>query len=66
MGKCKDSGLTKQAERDIIGAEGRWITCPCCGFQKMLWVGPDAMARRMPVYCKRCRRFVEVDIAAAR
>lgn len=66
MGKCKDYDLTNGGEMDIIGAEGRWITCPSCGNRKMLWVGLDTTAREMPVYCKRCRRYVKTNIAAAR
>lgn len=66
MGKCKDSGLTNGLEKNIIGAVDRWICCPRCGNDKMLRVGPDTEARNMPVYCKRCRRYVKTNIAAAR
>ncbi len=48
-----------------MGADGeptRWIACPACGSEKLLRVTLDARAYRIPVYCKRCRRFVELNI----
>lgn len=62
--ECKDLGLTNGEKSDSLRADGRWIPCPSCGSERLLRVGPDAMARNMPVYCKRCRRFVQIDIDA--
>lgn len=62
MGKCKDFDLTKPEKSDTIGAVDHWICCPRCGNDRMLRVGPDTTARNMPVYCKRCRQHIKVNI----
>ena len=65
MQECKAMGLTKQDKCGKIGADGeamRQIPCPACGNERFLRVPLDARAYRIPVYCKRCRRFVETNI----
>ena len=62
MQNRKAGGLTKWDKPDIIGAVDRWIRCPRCGCEKLLRVEADTRARNMPVYCKRCRRYVKVNI----
>lgn len=65
MQKRKAVDLTKQDLCGKIGADGetmRQIPCPACGNEKFLRVPLDARAYRIPVYCKRCRRFVETNI----
>ena len=65
MQKRKAVDLTKRDLCGKIGVDGeamRWIPCPACGNERFLRVPLDARAYRIPVYCKRCRRFVETDI----
>ena len=65
MQECKAMGLTKETKCGKIGADGeamRWIPCPACGNERFLQVPLVARAYRIPVYCKRCRRFVETNI----
>ena len=62
VGNRKGEGLTKQGKCGKISADGRWISCPACGFEKFLWVPMEARAYRVPVYCKRCRDYVETNI----
>lgn len=40
----------------------QWLICPACGKKKILRVRPDTVVRNLPVYCKRCRREVIVNI----
>lgn len=65
MKKRKAENLTNQRLCATMGEDKkvtRWISCPACGNEKFLEVPLDARAHRIPVYCKRCRRFVEVNI----
>lgn len=65
MEKCKAVDLTKREKCGTIGVDGeimQWIPCPACGNKRFLRVPLDARAYRIPVYCKRCRRFVETNI----
>ena len=62
LGKCKAGGLTKKEKCGKISADGRWISCPACGNGRLLRVPTDARAYRIPVYCKRCRGLVEINI----
>lgn len=55
-------GLTKREKYGRIKPDGRWISCPACGNARLLMVREDARAYRVPVYCKRCRGFVEINI----
>ena len=61
-GNHKVEGLTKKEKCGKIGADGRWISCPACGNGRLLWVPMEARAYRVPVYCKRCRDYVETNI----
>lgn len=58
----KAGDLTKREKCGKISADGRWISCPACGNGKLLRVPTDARAHKIPVYCKRCRGFVEINI----
>lgn len=60
--KRKAGGLTKYGKCEKIKPDGRWIPCPACGNGRLLRVPVDARAYRIPVYCKRCRGFVEINI----
>lgn len=40
----------------------KWISCPACGNRKLLQVYDTTKGVDIPVYCKRCRRFVRVNI----
>lgn len=62
VGNRKGEGLTKQGKCGKISADGRWISCPACGNGKLLWIRPEATAHHFPVYCKRCRGYVEINI----
>ena len=58
----KAGDLTKKGKCGKISADGRWISCPACGNGRLLRVPMDARAYRIPVYCKRCRGYVEINI----
>jgi len=46
----------------IVTTEG-WVHCPVCKQNKrLLRVLPDTTATCLPVYCKRCRREVVLNI----
>ena len=62
VGNRKGEGLTKQGKCGKINADGRWISCPACGNGRLLRVPMDARAYHMPVSCKRCRGYVEINI----
>ena len=65
MSKRKAVDLTK---RDLCGKIGvdevpsRWIACPLCRNPELIRVFADTRAVRMPVYCKRCRSYPEINI----
>lgn len=40
----------------------RWITCPQCGNGKLLKILETTQGTDIPVYCKRCRKHVLVNI----
>ena len=61
-GNRKVGDLTKREKCGKISADGRWISCPACGNGRLLRVPTDARAYRIPVYCKRCRGYVEINI----
>ena len=65
MSKRKAVDLTKKAFCAKITADrgpSIWISCPACGNVRFLEVYPETKCGAMPVYCKRCRRYVPVDI----
>ena len=65
MSKRKAVDLTKQVSCAKITADREpsiWISCPACGNVRFLEVYPETKCVAMPVYCKRCRRYVPVDI----
>ena len=65
MSKRKAVDLTKQVSCAKITADRGpciWISCPACGNERFLEVYPETKCVAMPVYCKRCRRYVPVDI----
>ena len=61
-GNRKVGDLTKREKREKISTDGRWISCPACGNGRLLRVPMDARAYHIPVYCKRCRGYVEINI----
>lgn len=62
MSGCKDFSLTNGEKGSNMDGTGRWIACPACGNGKLLRVYPTTMGVDVPVYCKRCRRHVRVNI----
>lgn len=61
----KENNLTNRPQCGKIGVDAgamRWIRCPACTNAKLVQVYPETKARRMPVYCKQCRNYVEVNI----
>ena len=65
MQKRKVQNLTKQVSCAKITADREpsiWIPCPACGNERFLEVYPETKCVAMPVYCKRCRRYVPVNI----
>lgn len=44
-----------------ISARGR-VVCPNCGRETSQRVLPDTEARRLPVYCKLCKKAFITDI----
>lgn len=40
-----------------------WVTCPVCKRnRRLLRVDPETVARRLPVYCRDCKREIILDI----
>lgn len=46
---------------DLVEAPTVQIKCPLCG-GNLIRVFAETRAVRMPVYCKLCRRYPEVNI----
>jgi hypothetical protein len=46
---------------DIINAEQKWLTCPCCG-KRLLKVLPDTSARNLLLFCRKCKAETLVNI----
>lgn len=46
----------------ILRIQNGWAVCPVCGWARMMRVEPDTRAKRLPVYCKRCRHETIVNI----
>ena len=46
----------------ILRIQDGWAVCPVCGWTRMMRVEPDTRAKRLPVYCKRCRHETIVNI----
>ena len=62
--KRKAENLTKQqgdGKMDLVEAPTVQIKCPLCG-GNLIRVFAETRAVRMPVYCKLCRRYPEVNI----
>ena len=62
VGDREVKDLTKRGKCEKMIADGRWISCPACGNGRLLRVPMDARAYHMPVFCMRCRGYVEIDI----
>lgn len=45
----------------ILPTRGGFFCCPYCG-GKLLEIDPETEAKAVPVYCKKCRRTLRVDI----
>lgn len=45
----------------MLPTSGGFHCCPFCG-GKLLKIDPETDASALPVYCKKCRRTLRVDI----
>lgn len=46
----------------MIPIRGGWLECPNCGMPKLLRVEKNTQATALPVYCKRCRKEIKINI----
>lgn len=50
-------------QRDNIVVKDGWITCPECGRNhRLLRITPETEANELPVYCRKCRREIVLNI----
>ena len=40
-----------------------WLKCPACGKPKLLYLLPNTTAKDLPVFCKRCKREIILNIS---
>ena len=45
----------------LLPSRGGFARCPYCG-GKLLTISPDTEAERLPVWCRKCRRELRIDI----
>jgi predicted amidophosphoribosyltransferase len=45
----------------ILPIKGAFACCPYCG-GKLTRIAPDTEAERLPVWCRKCRRELLIDI----
>lgn len=65
MSERKDFSLTNGGRGEKIRVDREdliWIPCPACGSDKLVRVKPTTKGVDIPAYCKRCRKFVYVNI----
>lgn len=43
-------------------AAGVFSSCPICGARKLLRLDPETSATALPVFCRRCKRVIVLDI----
>lgn len=47
----------------MIPVTDGWVPCPACGRNhRLLKIRPDTEAKRLVVYCRSCKREIELDI----
>ena len=46
----------------MIPKAGGYLTCPYCGNRKLLHVTDQTEAHRLPVWCRKCRRELIIEI----
>lgn len=39
-----------------------WLECPVCRARRLLRITPELTARNLPVFCRRCKNEIKVDI----
>lgn len=54
--------LQKTPTRDIINANKTRFYCPRCRRQMLFLIQADTEVKKLPVWCKTCKREVEVNI----
>lgn len=45
-----------------ITVRNGWLECPCCGWGRLMKVKPETAVTELPVYCRRCKREITVNI----
>nr|DAI84542.1 MAG TPA: cysteine-rich protein [Caudoviricetes sp.] len=56
--------MTKRECYGKLSVRDGWIACPACRRNKrLLRIGPDTVADRLPVYCRCCKREIILHIA---
>lgn len=54
--------MQTQSDRDImIPMQGGFVCCPRCNF-KLIRTTPTTEAERLPVWCRKCKREILIDI----
>lgn len=52
-----------EARHDILVTKDGWITCPGCQRRlKFLRIDDETEARHLPIYCRKCRTQIILDI----
>ena len=47
----------------LLTVRGGWVVCPeCRSNRKLLHIRPDTQAENLPVYCRRCKREIILNI----
>lgn len=54
--------LTPENRGRMVPSEGGFLHCPYCGNPKLLRIAPGTEAMRLPVWCRKCRRELVIDI----
>lgn len=55
-------GLQANKSHDKLITKDRYLICPACGQNKILYVRPDTKAERLAIFCRKCKFRSVVDI----
>lgn len=55
--------MQKSPECGKLDVKNGWVTCPVCKRNhRLIRVGPETVAKGLPVYCRTCRSEIILDI----